>query len=671
MAPRSGAGRSEVAEPQDYHPLGVRGRKTGAQLKDTGTRDEHGMQPLDDLSSSPEREPASPPRFDDDDNEDDDHEETGENLDDDQGSEDMDIETSFGPGPQTVLRKSMIPLPRSRSPIKTGILSSPRRNPNLEHLSSPSRSPARSPAPKDRDNTVTRKIDFGAKPTGRGKAATNGANGTLHEEEDEELEDAPESNDEVEDDVELLNESLQLVDDMGGHSSEQGSEQESEAESEPAPAPVQKAAKASAKSNQEKANADPKKTGRRGRPPKAKAVEEEPVEEELVEEEPEEPQEAVKPAKGRPGRKPKNGVQPKASNAPPSRKRPALEEAEETEEQENENSEQEQEQAEPPRQVKKQKTDVPKSSKPARPAPSETASTAGAKKPRGRPGRKPKAQEVADAEDDVGETSFAALQRGPPLPKKRGLVSVRHDADEVQTTRSGRHSFRPLSWWAGDKVVQEEEEFKDVSGRDRFVLSTIKEVIRAPVEEVRAKPSKPRGRPGKAKSKATRQVETVEPEDWELDPGTVNGEVILWDPEHEKNPPGDEEPVEVMDDRIALSGQAIQTRDVQGVSFRMAKTLTTPFMGAGVVDLPAGSEKRPKNSRKMHMVFFVHTGKVLVTVNEASFRLSAGGMWFVPRGNYYSITNDYDADSRIFFTQGCEVAAQPTEPDQSQMSMMA
>ncbi|KAI1022837.1 hypothetical protein LB503_000578 [Fusarium chuoi] len=117
-----------------------------------------------------------------------------------------------------------------------------------------------------------------------------------------------------------------------------------------------------------------------------------------------------------------------------------------------------------------------------------------------------------------------------------------------------------------------------------------------------------------------------------------------------------------MEDRVAISGEAVQTRVVQNVSFRMAKTLTTPFMGAGVVDLPAGSEKRPKNSRKMHMVFFVHTGKVLVTVNEASFRLSAGGM---------CITNDYDTDSRIFFTQGCEISAQPTEPDQSQMSMMA
>jgi centromere protein C len=30
-------------------------------------------------------------------------------------------------------------------------------------------------------------------------------------------------------------------------------------------------------------------------------------------------------------------------------------------------------------------------------------------------------------------------------------------------------------------------------------------------------------------------------------------------------------------------------------------------------------------------------------------------------GNYYSITNDYDNPARIFFSQACEVIAQPVE----------
>uniref|UniRef100_A0A0D2XA77 Centromere protein 3 n=1 Tax=Fusarium oxysporum (strain Fo5176) TaxID=660025 RepID=A0A0D2XA77_FUSOF len=641
MAPR-GARRSEVAEPQAIYKLGERGRKTGVELIDTGNRDEYGMQPLDDLLSSPEKETGSDQRYDDEDEgPNNDQYESGDDEDED-GSEDMDIETIPGPGPQTVLRgKMQYPIPRSRSPVKTTLMSSPRRNPNLEHLSSPTRAPYSN----DRDATVTRKIDFGAKPSLRGKATANGVNGGTHDEEDaDETEDAPEASEEgdVADDMDLLDKSLELVDDLTRHSSEHESEQESEPEPEPV-----KTNKASAKDKSQRAEPEPRKPGKRGRPAKAKPVEEEPVEEGPVEEEPQEIQE---PGKGRRGRKPKTAGQPKKSAAPESRKRPAPEEPEEAEEHEepdNEASDPEPEPEESPKHAKRPRTEASKPSKPAKSAP------AAESKPRGRPGRKPKAQTAGD----VGDTSIAAIQHRPPMPKKRGLVSVRHNPDEVKTTRSGRHSFRPLNWWAGDKVVQEEEEFKDVSGRDRFVLSTIKEIIRAPQEEPPAKPrTKARGR---AKSKPVREVEVVEPEEWELNPGVVNAEVILWEPEHETNPPGDEEPVEVMEDRVAISGEAIQTRVVQNVSFRMAKTLTTPFMGAGVVDLPAGSEKRPKNSRKMHMVFFVHTGKVLVTVNEASFRLSAGGMWFVPR------------DSRIFFTQGCEISAQPAEPDQSQMSMMA
>ncbi|EGU81116.1 hypothetical protein FOXB_08390 [Fusarium oxysporum f. sp. conglutinans Fo5176] len=639
MAPR-GARRSEVAEPQAIYKLGERGRKTGVELIDTGNRDEYGMQPLDDLLSSPEKETGSDQRYDDEDEgPNNDQYESGDDEDED-GSEDMDIETIPGPGPQTVLRgKMQYPIPRSRSPVKTTLMSSPRRNPNLEHLSSPTRAPYSN----DRDATVTRKIDFGAKPSLRGKATANGVNGGTHDEEDaDETEDAPEASEEgdVADDMDLLD-----------NTSQNRSQSLSRSLLRPT--------KHQPKTSHNEQNQNPEKPGKRGRPAKARPVEEEPVEEEPVEEEPQEIQE---PGKGRRGRKPKTAVQPKKSAAPESRKRPAPEEPEEAEgheEPDNEASDPEPEPEESPKHAKRPRTEASKPSKPAKSAP------AAASKPRGRPGRKPKAQTAGD----VGDTSIAAIQHRPPMPKKRGLVSVRHNPDEVKTTRSGRHSFRPLNWWAGDKVVQEEEEFKDVSGRDRFVLSTIKEIIRAPQEEPPAKPrTKARGR---AKTKPVREVEVVEPEEWELNPGVVNAEVILWEPEHETNPPGDEEPVEVMEDRVAISGEAIQTRVVQNVSFRMAKTLTTPFMGAGVVDLPAGSEKRPKNSRKMHMVFFVHTGKVLVTVNEASFRLSAGGMWFVPRGNYYSITNDYDTDSRIFFTQGCEISAQPAEPDQSQMSMMA
>jgi centromere protein C len=96
-----------------------------------------------------------------------------------------------------------------------------------------------------------------------------------------------------------------------------------------------------------------------------------------------------------------------------------------------------------------------------------------------------------------------------------------------------------------------------------------------------------------------------------------------------------------------------------------------------MVDLPAGAVKKPKNSRKMQMVFFVFSGRVQVNVNDNEFRIGKGGMWQVPRGmfvcsqtagrvltfagNFYSIVNDYDKPARIFFAQGCEVQEEVPE----------
>jgi centromere protein C len=257
-------------------------------------------------------------------------------------------------------------------------------------------------------------------------------------------------------------------------------------------------------------------------------------------------------------------------------------------------------------------------------------------KPAGKPGRpkgRPKkAQQADDAE--VGDTSIAALQRGPPMPKARGLVSVHHDENGMKQTRSGRHSYRPLAFWRGEATVAEREDYDDMFQKNRnFVLPSVKEIVRVEPDVAPSKRAPKSKSRAKTKTKtAQAQEEDEELEEWEVKEGTVNGEVVIWEPEHELHPPAEDEPVHIAEEQIAISGDAVQTRDIRDATFRFAKTLTMPFMGAGIVDLPPGAEKRPKNSRKMHMAFFVHYGKVMVTVNEAQFRISPGGTWFVPRG---------------------------------------
>lgn len=335
----------------------------------------------------------------------------------------------------------------------------------------------------------------------------------------------------------------------------------------------------------------------------------------------------------------------------------------------------------------------------------ESSSQAAAPKPRG---RKPKAALVETAESTdastipatkardipkqkpgrkrkstgVGDTSVAEVPRGPPLPKSRGLVISRRETPGAGfTTRAGRASFQPLKYWVNERTeLDDDDDFFD--GKEKIRLPNIKNIVR--YDDPEPKEKKPASRKGKgARPKARKKRggfyddddDDLEP--WEEDGDIITGEVVVWQPEHEFNPPGPDEQIEVApDEQIAVSANAIETREIRNASFKFAKTLSMPFFGSGVVDLPPNTEKKPKNSRKMHMSFFVFAGRVQVTVADTVFSIGRGGMWFVPRGklrclsafkvnyktnndgfagNYYSIENVSDKPARIFFSQGCEI----------------
>lgn len=477
---------------------------------------------------------------------------------------------------------------------------------------------------QERDGTVTRKLNFPSKPIGRGRP--NGIHGkslAAHRESEEEEEEEEPAVDEVDEDDSALIESIQMIGAPPGDATVSLVEEESDHEQHT----VQQAAAGKRKRGRPKTSLSQSEAGAS----------------------PNTSREGVQPTKKGRGRPPQKGKKPTEAPEPargPKRKQPvrkspaSVEEENSPEPERRQESEKEGEDEEeddvPAPQPKKQRISKATSSGPVAKAPA-------ASKPRGRPGRKPKLHAVAE---DAAETSFIALQKGPPMPKRRGLVSVKRDPDTIVQTRSGRHSYRPLHYWAGDQVIREVEEREDMFTNDRdFVSYSMKEIVRTD-EEVSA-PSRrgPRGRGRtKGKPKQLRAVdEEEEPEEWEVDGGKMFGEVIGWEPEHELHPPADDDRVRVSEEVVAVSRDAVQTKDIKDATFRFAKTLTTPFMGAGVVDLPPGAEKRPKNSRKMHMVFFVHQGKVSVSVNECTFRISAGGQWFVARGKnpnlvFYSYT---------------------------------
>ncbi|KAI1780453.1 Mif2/CENP-C like-domain-containing protein [Hypoxylon cercidicola] len=680
MPPKSQSQRRITqSQAETVYELGVQGRKTGLTLAER-PRDENGMEAFDDLFSSPEKDV---------------HEvavngTNGRNQPETDDEQDMEIDDASQMGPATIMkqRQSRPSLPRARSPIKTHLQSPARQNPHLGPTSSPSRGSIVAPPDHGTPKAVNRRLDFSKSAENRihppvnGHSKVNGVkarNGKLsngrarpsysaeeepvvrkkqskRRQQEEEPEEEEEENQE---------ESMQILDagdDEVDHVDEEEQEERDETPVEPEPEEeVQEESIQESPPIQQ-----PKAAKRRGRKPKLPVTqeEEEPSELEPASAPPAEvevDEEPVKKRRGRPGRaaKPKEEAEPKKKS--PKRGRPSRSsEASVEEAQEQEDNEEE-------RQTKRQRTEENETRA------TESNATA-TKEKKGKPGRKRKSS-------GVGVVDSPVVQRGPPLPKSRGLVINRQeeDADKMRTTRSGRLSYRPIEFWKGEQTVFDTgkpQVFEDKGGR--FVMPTVKGILRTNTV-ANAPPRRRRGRPPVDKRQhqsvwadrrarrsdaiaEAEEEEAIERDDWEFEPGRIAGDCLFWRPETDGQV--DEDSLEVAEEELAISEAAIQMKDIKDATFRFAKTLTLPFFGSGVVDMPPGSEKRTKNSRKMQMVFFVHAGSVEVTVASTEFRIAKGGMWFVPRGNHYSIANNTERPARIFFAQGCEMIAQKEEETQ-------
>ncbi|KAM7187217.1 Kinetochore CENP-C-like protein [Naviculisporaceae sp. PSN 640] len=661
MAPRASQQRRTLGpQSEQFHELGVAGRKTGITLKDTGIRDEHGMEPIDALFSSPRKEASEGEQ-----------EEEEEGSGDDGSGEDMDITTTSGIGPAALLNgnttRIQMPLPQSRSPVKTHLNSPAQRNRSLARSSSPLHGtgvrPSRSSSQTVLDHSTTkRRLDFhalqaGAKalsqPTtlngpGRYKAPRN-----THDEEPEEEEEDQQPLQDDDDDVEaFVEESLNML--SGGDDDDMVDLPTANYDQDvttTAPAKGKFGRKPKPKESPRAAKPGPgRKPGRRAEP------QPEPEDDSEGEEEDEEPEQPP-PKPHQRGRPAKNTALPSRQLAGLGLSKPQKRPSPPAEEDEEEQSSGHQ--AKKPRPASPKDAPAPRGR--GRPKGS-TPKASSSKKPQApAAAEKPKRGGKRKSSIDPNDTSQVIVPRGPPLPKSRGLMinSERHeDAHNMQRTRSGRTSYKPLAFWRNEHAEFEmEEAVDDYAPRSRpkkFLLPSIKEVVR--VDEPEVEPASRRKRSKKAGRGGYHDADEGVADTWEKNPGAIEGEVTVWYPEHERNPPSMEDEVEMVDRQLAISAKAIRTSRVKNATFKFAKTASEGFFGAGVVDMPPGSVKNQKNSRRMFMTFFVYSGKVLVTVNDNTFRISKGGMWFVPRGNYYSIENDYDQPARIFFAQGCEMA---------------
>lgn len=271
--------------------------------------------------------------------------------------------------------------------------------------------------------------------------------------------------------------------------------------------------------------------------------------------------------------------------------------------------------------------------------------------PKGKGKRKKSPSEEQNVRKKVAKTvARAPSVRAGSVGARAGNIVQRAETPATDTgalvTRSGRHSFKPLASWRGEKAIL---------GRrtDADSLPAITDIIRT--EEVMG-PPKGRAAYRRARPRAAPKLEDVEEEEddmdeWERENGILQAPVMLWDSENgkymetETEEAGrlrisigfDEERTDSLVE-IAFAAGAIEMRDIAGATFKFAKTLTLPFFGSGMVHLPPRGEKRVKNSRKMQMVFFVFYGRVTVTVGSPAtpFSIGKGGQWQVPRGKPFS-----------------------------------
>ncbi|KAK4195232.1 putative centromere protein [Triangularia verruculosa] len=697
MAPRPSmaARRTTTHQAEHIYELGVVGRKTGVMLPDSGVRDEHGMEPIENLFSSPKKP--------------DDEDDEEESEDGDSGEAPMELTTNMGLGPAALLNGQANRFPASsqnRSPAK-GFLNSPaQRNKLLARNTAAARSSSSPAEPRQQSSSqpthsqgaAKRRLDFNSvgkggphslsQPVmGQRGGALSGKQGNSRlpplsqDEESEAGSEVDEVNDFVEESIAILNgddDNLPAPPEPEEEdSSDEGSMvgddtmRLSAAQHKKAARPVKQQEPVLAKVAQSLS----RPTKQTKKPTKKAPIQEEPRVEEEDDEEEEEVQQPTPPSKpvatgkrGRPaGKANDKAATPEPARAPGAgrgRKRRATPEEEEEPPAE----------PSPEPQPKKKRTDAGPNAK--KTTKKEKVPAAPANKPKRTAGRKRKSS-IADP----GDVSAVAISRRPPLPKSRGLLINRREVpgetDSMFRTRSGRNSFKPLAFWRNEQVHYENDDIDDNfasrSKPSRFVLPKIKEVVRVDEPEPEFKKPgrrgpKPKGgaRPGRRRrSSFADQIMDNEPaEPWEVEPGTVTGEVVVWQPQYEFQPPAPNDLVSVMDKQLAISGHAIKTTEVVGGEFRYAKVFSEGFIGAGVVDLPPGAIKRLKNSRKVFMIFFVHAGKCLVTVQETNFRISKGGIFIVPRYNEYTIENDYDQPTRLFFSQGTEV---PSEQEASVM----
>lgn len=267
------------------------------------------------------------------------------------------------------------------------------------------------------------------------------------------------------------------------------------------------------------------------------------------------------------------------------------------------------------------------------------------KKP-GRPAAKPKEKPASKGKENAESTDGATKDdAGRPVDAYGNPLS-KADIEQMSTTsvgsrygrgrhlsvfremepeavarvgRTGRHRVAPIDFWKNDRINYNHD-------------GSMQTIVKAPSPEPIQRTSTYHKKGKKKSLAAVEEEEEVELDPWEEDDGFLTGNYKDFDPANEFTSPG------LVEGVIAWSDKGIKPEPVGDASFQYARiggSGPSGFFNWGMIELRADQMKRSKNSRKMHMVFNVQSGAVEVKVHENEFTVHRGGIWQVPRGEYF------------------------------------
>ncbi|KAI4948342.1 hypothetical protein J4E91_005763 [Alternaria rosae] len=682
--------KKREARENNYYNVGVQGRKTGITLADKGVYDEHGLEPISGIFSSPER---SPPKRGDD--------ATGsgsmeiqESAQISKQSREYPLMSTTGSMPELatshqILRnnRTLLPPPRSRSPKKTNLGSSPRRQSSMAPRGS---SPPPSSPIRDSAQPIARRLDFEQDesslqetPALSGSGARRGKRSDVYDIPEEESPAPAESaifeesivQEEITANELGIGAEESFVAQIGGDESmaddqviEDLEELDREEESELVPEP-------------------PKEKAKRGRKRKSDVVE-------VSEGEEQEP--AEKPRKrGRPAAAQASGSQKGKNNAPAERRRSqrvsdvseleapvddSIDQSEQAEEapvapkrrgrppkvqpvseQENsivdapvddsvEQSEHAEEAPAPKKRGRPAKAQpnsdkaTSSASASAKPAKKSNAEFTKPTKPVGRP--KANAESKAKSASAEPRSNAVSKSKTPQAESEEAgkLVDVygnplsKKDIDQISATSAGSRFGRGRHLSVFREMDPDNVARIGRTGRHRVAPidfwkndhisydpdGSMSSIVKSQAVEEERRPTK------KSSYKSKKRALTVVEEEIELDPweeqGTLVGNFRGFDPVGEV-PSND-----IIEDTIAWNERGVEPRAVGDGGFKYAKIGSIGnFFNWGLIELGPDQMKRTKNSRYMHMIFNVQSGTVEVRVHENEFTVHKQGVWQVPR----------------------------------------